>query len=328
MSRGCLSTLYFLLLIKKNEAMNYKHKLFGVFTLAMTLFLGSCVDEDKDRFPEFLDGVNMRVIVDADNSFLNFQDLSNAKFAFDAYSSNKDLNKVEFLLTYVTIDSTYAEFPALTFSQSDFATGKLRKELTAADMAALVGKTAAQLQGGDLFNFRTQVTLNDGRVYPTLVLDDVTIGGTVRDFNNIDGGITNNPAFASFTSRFSTFVGCPSNIAGTYTTVTTGTSTDGCCPDPVTVNSTVTFTRTGPTTYRVTNFSAGMYDAWYCAPYDLCNGNTFNGLGSTMLDVCGNVTWTAGYWGSRGTGTIDGSGKITVTWENEFGDTGTTVFTK
>lgn len=308
--------------------MNHKHKLRYVFTLAVALFLGSCVDEDKDRFPEFLDGVNMRVQVDPDNSFLNFQDLSNSKFVFDIYSSNKDLDKVEFLLTYVTIDSTYAEFPAITLGQSDFATGKVHKEFTAADMAGFVGKTAAQLQGGDLFNFRTRVTLNDGRVYPFVVLEDVEVGGTVRDFNNIDGGIVNNPAFASFTSRFSTFVGCPSNLAGTYTTVTTGTSTDGCCPDPVTVNSSVTFTRTGPTTYRVTNFSAGLYDAWYCAPYDLCNGNTFNGLASTMLDVCGNVTWTAGYWGSRGTGSIDGSGKITVTWENEFGDTGTTVFTK
>jgi len=309
--------------------MNHKHKLRYVFVLAMTLMLGSCADEDKIRFPEFLDGVNMRVIVDPDNSFLNFENLSNARFVFDVYSANKDLNKVEFLLTYTAADGTVMpEFAAITLGQSDFATGKIHYDFTADEMAAFVGKTAADLQGGDLFNFRTKVTLNDGRVYPTIVLDDVTIGGTVRDFTNIDAGINNNTAFASFTSRFGTFVGCPSNLAGVYTTVTTGTSTDGCCPDPVTVNSSVTFTRTGPTTYRVTNFSAGLYDAWYCAPYDLCNGNTFNGLGSTMLDVCGNVTWTAGYWTSRGTGSIDGSGKITVNWENEFGDAGTTVFSR
>lgn len=294
----------------------------------MTLLMGACVDEDKDRFPEFLEGVNMRVIVDPTTTFLDFQNLSNARFVFDVYSSNKDLNKVEFLLTYVTVDSTYAEFPAITLSQSDFATGSLHYDFTADEIAAFVGKTAADLEGGDLFNFRTRVTLNDGRVYPTLVLDDVTIGGTVRDFTNIDAGIDNNTAFASFTSRFGTFVGCPSNLAGTYTTVTTATSTDPCCPDPITVNSSVTFTRTGPTTYRVTNFSAGTYDAWYCMPYNLCNANSFNGLGSTMLDVCGNVTWTADYWTSRGTGSIDGSGKITVNWENEFGDAGTTVFTR
>ncbi len=309
--------------------MNHKHKLLYLFTVAMALMLGSCRDEDKIRFPDFQDGVNMRVIVDPDNSFLNFQDLSNARFVFDAYSSNKDLAKVEFLLTYVAADgTTMPEFPAITLSQSDFSTGSIHREFTAADMAGLVGKTAAELQGGDLFNFVTKVTLNDGRVYPTLILDDVTIGGTVRDFTNVDAGINNNTAFASFTSRFSTFVGCPSNIAGTYSTVTVATSTDDCCPDPITVNSSVTFTRTGPTTYRVTNFSAGAYDAWYCVPYDLCNGNTFNGLGSTLLDVCGNVTWTAGYWGSQGTGTISSDGTITIDWENEFGDAGTTVFKK
>ena len=309
--------------------MNHKHKLRYVFILAMTLILGSCVDEDKDRFPEFLDGVNMRVIVDPDNSFLNFQNLSNARFVFDVYSANKDLNKVEFLLTYTAADGTVMpEFAAITLGQSDFATGSLHYDFTADEMAAFVGKTAADLEGGDLFNFRTKVTLNDGRVYPTLVLDDVTIGGTVRDFTNIDAGINNNTAFASFTSRFGTFVGCPSNLAGVYSTVTTATSTDPCCPDPITINGTATLTRTGPTSYQAGTFSGGAYDAWYCAPYNLCNANYFSAFGSTILDVCGAITWTSGVWTSGGTGSIDGSGKITVTWENEYGDTGTTVFTR
>jgi len=308
--------------------MNRNHKLLFVFSVAMTFILGSCRDEDKIRFPDFQDGVNMRIIADPDKSFFNFLDLANAGYAFTAYSDNKDLSKVEFLLTYVSGGVSADEFAAITLTQSDFASGSKRIEFTAAEMAALVGKTLNDLQGGDLFNFRTRVTLNDGRVYPSVVLEDVNIGGTVQDFNNIDGGIVNNTAFASFTARFGTFVGCPSALNGTYDTETTATSTDGCCPDPITVNSQVTITRTSPTSYRVTNFSAGTYDAWYCAPYDLCNGNTFNGLGSTLLDICGNVTWTAGYWGSQGTGTVGPDGKITISWDNEFGDAGTTVFTK
>ncbi|MBD0255496.1 MAG: hypothetical protein ICV83_07225 [Cytophagales bacterium] len=276
----------------------------------------SCRDEDSIRVPQLQEAVNMRVVIDPEKSFINFQNLNTATFEFDVYSQNRNLQQVEFRGSYydASEDATSDTVLVTTLSQADFSNGKARVALTPAQIAA-----AFNLPGGvgglateDQINLITFVTLSDGRTF---------------SYQNAAASIVVNPNGSSFTTTFNTFVGCPSNIrTGAYTTVTTGTSTDS-APNPnPTVNfpGQVTITRLTPTSYQVSDVTGGLYFAWYGvygAP---------NTLPGTLNDICGQFTLTApGVFDETFTGTvtIDAQGVITYEWTNEFEDTGTTVFT-
>ena len=283
----------------------------------------SCEDPDAIRIPEFKDAVNVRVVIDPDHTFLNFEDLGNAMFVFDAYTENTDLRSATFYMSYydLSADSTYDEIP-LEFTE--FPTQHY--EFTSQELAALFNLAGGieDLDGGDLFNFRTVAVTADGVTYPDTVLQ-----GLPQESLNVTPNIINAAASTSFTTVFNTFVGCPSNLEGTYNAVVNATSTDDCCGSnpAVDLESTITFTRTGPTNYDVTNFAAGAYTYWYCDAYGLC-ADTFDGIGAQLLDICGNVSLSAGYWGNSGAGSVDpATGVITIDWENAFGDAGTTVYT-
>jgi len=288
---------------------------YNLFVLAALLTL-SCRDEDTIRMPQLQEGVNMRVVADPEKSFINFQNLAAASFEFDVYSQNRNLQTVEFRGSYydASEDVTSDTVVLATLTQSNFTNGKARVTLTPAQIAA-----AFNLPGGviglateDIINLVTYVTLSDGRTF---------------DYRNVAASIVRNPANASFTATFNTFVGCPSDLrTGTYTTVTTGTSTDS-APNPnPTVNfpGQVTITRVTPTSYQVSDATGGLYFAWYGvygAPRD---------LPGTLNDICGQYTLTApGVFDETftGTTTISPQGVITFAWTNEFGDEGTTVFT-
>ena len=296
------------------------------YSLLIVIILGlfiSCEDPDAIRLPDFKDAVNVRVVIDPDYTFLDFENLENAKFVFDAYTENTDLRSATFYMSYYDLseDSTYNEVP---IEFTDFP--KQHYEYTSQELAAIFNLPGGidDLDGGDLFNFRTEAVTAEGITYPDTVLQ-----GLSQETLNVTPNIINAAATTSFTTVFNTFVGCPSNLEGTYATVVNGESTDDCCTtNPVVdLESTVTFTRTGPTNYSLTNFASGAYDYWYCDAYDLCS-DTFDGLPAQLLDICGNVQLSAGYWGSTGTGTVDpNTGVITINWENAFGDNGTTVYT-
>jgi len=300
------------------NTIKYSFLIFILFGLLI-----SCEDPDAIRLPELKDAVNVRVVIDPDYTFLDFSDIENAKFVFDAYTENTDLQSAIFYMSYydLSADSSSSEIP-LEFTEFP----KQHYEFTSQELAEIFNLPGGldYLDGGDLFNFRTEAIAADGLIYPDTVLQ-----GLSQETLNVTPNIINAAATTSFTIAFNTFVGCPSGLDGVYSTVVNGTSTDDCCgANPVVdLESTVTFTRTGPTNYNLTNFAAGAYDYWYCDAYGLCS-DTFDGLGAQILDICGNVQLTAGYWGSGGAGTVDpNTGVITVDWQNAFGDQGTTVYT-
>lgn len=296
------------------------------YSLQLIALLGimiSCEDPDAIRMPELKDAVNVRVVIDPDYTFLDFSDIESAKFVFDAYTENTDLQSVIFYMSYydLSADSSSTEIP-IEFTEFP----KQHYEFTTQELADIFNLPGGvdYLDGGDLFNFRTEAIAADGLIYPDTVLQ-----GLSQETLNVTPNIINAAATTSFTIAFNTFVGCPSDLEGVYSTVVNGTSTDDCCGSnpAVDVESTVTFTRTGPTNYTLTNFAAGAYDYWYCPAYGLCSSD-FDGLGAQLLDICGNVQLTAGYWGSSGTGTVDpNTGVITINWQNAFDDQGTTVYT-
>lgn len=303
------------------------------FLSLLALAMTGCRDEESIRFPEFEDGANVRVVIDPNASFFNFEDLNNAKFAYDVYSENRNIEEVNFYAYFVPVNGGPQQKILLeTFTQADFDNGggQLRREYTAQQMVDLFGLGSIdELEGGDAFNFRNVTTVNNnGEI---LEFSDSTVVSNSPSFSTAPRTITPNiiagAPTTSFTCCFSTFVGCPSNIGGVYNVVTTGTSTDPCCPVETTVAYTTTLTKTSATEYTISDFSSGLYTEWYCAPYGLCAA-TFEGLGGNVLDVCGTLTLSASYWGNTGTGSLDPeTGVITLQWQNQFGDAGTSVLT-
>lgn len=299
--------------------------------VAGMLIITSCRNPDAIRFPELEDGANVRIVVDPNASFFNFENLANAKFVYDVYTENTNIETVDIYVYFLPVNGDPAEKKLLeTYTQADFnaGNGKIHREFTAQFMVDFFNLGSLDnLNGGDGFNFRNVTRLTNGREFSdSTFLSDSPSFGTNRP-NSLTTNIIQASASTSFTCCVSTFVGCPSNLGGTYNVVTTATSTDGCCPDPVTVEYTSKIVQTGATNYTLTDFSAGTYSAWYCAPYGLCAA-TFEGLGATGLDVCGQFSISAGYWGSSGAGSVDpATGVITIEWSNVFGDAGTSVYT-
>lgn len=155
---------------------------------------------------------------------------------------------------------------------------------------------------------------------------DVKVGETVRIYADINQA--NNKVVRDrdvVTLPFS----CPSDLAGAYTSVTSGSSTDGCCPNPeVDFPSEVTITKLSDGRYQLNDFSAGLYLKWYSV-YGISSVNDSPGK---ILDVCGKITFydTTEPFATPivGEGTVDNAtGKITYSWENGYGDKGTVTLT-
>lgn len=120
-------------------------------------------------------------------------------------------------------------------------------------------------------------------------------------------------------------------IGGTYNSLTTGSSTDGCCPDPsVDYASTVTITDNGDGTYTINDFTAGLYLEWYDV-----YGITSQDQTPATLTITDPNTNAIAISGNEPFGTVisgDGSydpctGNLTYTWGNGYGDTGTVLLT-
>lgn len=170
------------------------------------------------------------------------------------------------------------------------------------------------------------VTLADALSGTGVALGDVAVGDVVSLIfvcNTADGRALKSGA------TFDAPVSCPSALAGTYSSVASGTSTDGCCPDPITgFASTVTLTDLGDGNYEVSDFSGGLYLEWY----DVYGITSTNDSPCNIQDVCGTLTIvnTTEPFGTvvTGGGSVDSAtGVITITWENGYADQGTIVLT-
>lgn len=126
-------------------------------------------------------------------------------------------------------------------------------------------------------------------------------------------------------------VSCKSDIGGNYTAETTGQSTDGCCPDPVSLTSNVTLVDLGGGSYTISDFSAGLYFEWY-DEYGITEGNQKDGtLDGKIIEICSDISGTfPEIYGTdvNVTGGVDPTtGIITYTWKNGYDDNGTVILT-
>lgn len=131
----------------------------------------------------------------------------------------------------------------------------------------------------------------------------------------------------SSTSSYYCYIACESSIAGTYDVISNGTSTDGGAPGPaVDIVSEVTLTQIDGISYSVDNVFAGVYEYFYCDAYGYCFSDE-----AIIRDFCGEISGelTDAFGGAVWiTGTIDKiSGKITLNWENEYGDKAKSIYT-
>ena len=120
---------------------------------------------------------------------------------------------------------------------------------------------------------------------------------------------------------------CPSELAGTYDVLSSGSSTDGAPVNNPVVDFSyqVTLAKTGEHTYTVSDIFAGVYIEWYCDAYGYCTETP-----ATITDVCGNLSgsFTDGFDSAVTiTGTNNYDGTLTITWENAYGDTATATYT-
>jgi len=252
---------------------------FGLMATAL-IFLSSCRDFVEPRIPyaTFDTGAYLRTIARTSTTF-NFFDLANSKFALTLEAvdieDGKTVQTVEIrvrhrrLIPGVGLKYTpTSDALVKTLQASDFAPNtdsrflRTSFQITAAEAIAAVGLTAADIQGGDVFEFR--LVLNDkfGRRFSS---DNVT--------TNVGGA----PFYAS-PFQYPVSVVCPSDLAGTYDfTASEQKSAYGTCAGGTFTGKT-TWTKVGTSTrYLVSDGTFGLYG---------CQNDVYKGdVG--VSDACG-----------------------------------------
>lgn len=177
-------------------------------------------------------------------------------------------------------------------------------------------------------NSATIAANNSSTELPIDILDDNINGGESWTIvvNISSSSIPVNPNYQRGTHIIEVF--CNSALSENFISNATGTSMDGCCPDPITVDSTVMLVNDGDGKYIVSDWSGGVYKMWYVQ-----NGLPADtDLSIQLTDLCGVISaeFEEPYGNTTTTisGNVDEStGIVTYDWENGLGDFGTVVLT-
>ncbi len=294
-----------------------------ISVLAFIFVFNSCVDENEVRIPSLDNkGPNVRVVIDQDFGFIDFENLSESKAKFDLYSISTNLNMVELRIFMTTASGNSDTVTMRTYTQAEFtsAGGEIRnEEITVQEMVDAVGVNLGDVVGGDNFTLLNRTTMADGSVYPSQ---------TVNGNSNVTPNIAAATATTSFFTQYVYFVGCPSNqpdFVGEYTSeITTSGGNFGPVFDGAT-NDDVTIAWIGPEPFRyvISDISALAYVGF--------GGTAYPG---DFYDICGVPqmlpTSTFGTTIDTGGGTWDlANGVLTLNViEQNNGITWTIVFTK
>lgn len=258
---------------------------FGLLAGAL-VFLSSCRDFVEPNIPysTFDTGAYLRTIARTSTTF-NFFDLANSKFALTLEAVDIEdgatVETVEIrvrhrrLIPGVGLKYTpAADVLVKTLQKTDFAPNadsrflRTSFEVTSAETLAAVGLNLADIEGGDVFEFR--LVLNDkfGRRFSS---DNVT--------TNIAGA----PFYAS-PFQYPVSVVCPSDLAGTFAyTQTEMESIYGDCTGPITGSVKFTAVAGSPGAYTVSDATFGFWD---------CYGDTWGAGNVRINDACGALTFS------------------------------------
>jgi hypothetical protein len=297
--------------------MNVMKKFKLIYGMMAAMFLAtSCTDFVDPAIPynEFETGLYLRTMELRSGTF-NYFDFNNAQFSVRLEvvdeKNGRNLEQVEVFVLHRRSITVTPEAAILTIPKSAFTTTDsskyLRANLTISATAALaaVGKTFADINGGDSFDFRLVATDNKGRTF--------TSGQSSGDISG--GAYFRSPFF------YRVNVVCPSALAGTY-----NYSTVGWCGTTATGTNTWTATTT-PGRYSLDDFSMGAYDACYGA------GSTLPGGTLLVTDACGKLApiglsrWGEVYTFNSVT-VANGGTDLIIDWENDYGEGGVSTLSR
>lgn len=258
---------------------------FGLLAGAL-VFLSSCRDFVEPNIPysTFDTGAYLRTIARTSTTF-NFFDLANSKFALTLEAVDIEdgatVETVEIrvrhrrLIPGVGLKYTpAADVLVKTLQKTDFAPNadsrflRTSFEVTSAETLAAVGLNIADIEGGDVFEFR--LVLNDkfGRRFSS---DNVT--------TNVAGA----PFYAS-PFQYPVSVVCPSDLAGTFAyTQTEMESIYGDCTGPISGSVKFTAVAGSPGAYTVSDATFGFW---------ACYGDTWGAGNVRINDACGSLTFS------------------------------------
>lgn len=288
---------------------------FGLLASAL-IFLSSCRDfvEPNVPYKDFDTGAYLRTIARTSTTF-NFFDLGASKFALTLEAvdieDGKTVQTVEIrvrhrrLIPGVGLKYTpQNDVVVKTLQAADFKPNadsrflRAAFEVTATQTFAAVGLTAAQIQGGDVFEFR--LVLNDkfGRSFSS---------------TNVTTNVAGAPFYAS-PFQYPVSVVCPSDLAGTYQFDAIETF----CGKTFSGSINWTAVAASPGSYTV---SDGTFGAWQaCYPDSWGSGNV------RINDACGSLTMTgADKYGDTYSMVVKSSTPqlLTFEWRNTYGEFGT-----
>jgi hypothetical protein len=270
--------------------------------------------EPRIPYATFDTGAYLRTIARTSTTF-NFFDLANSKFALTLEAvdieDGKTVQTVEIrvrhrrLIAGVGLKYTPTnDVLVKTLQASDFASNAdsrfLRSsfQVTATEALAAVGLTAAEISGGDVFEFR--LVLNDkfGRSFST---------------NNVTSNVAGAPFYAS-PFQYPVSVVCPSSLAGTYAYDALETF----CGKTFSGSITWTAVASSPGSYTLSDGTFGAWNA--CYPDAWGSGNV------RINDACGRLTMSgADKYGDSYSMTFISSTATVLTfeWKNTYGEFGT-----
>ena len=123
-------------------------------------------------------------------------------------------------------------------------------------------------------------------------------------------------------------VSCPSDLAGTYTVLSSGSSTDSGTPpgtNPIVdYPYTVVVTDNGGGNYTISDGFAGLYILWY-ESYGISSEYPGN-----FTDICGELSgsWVEPFGTDVTlTGMVNPDGTLSISWINGYDDTADAVYT-
>ncbi len=302
---------------------------FLIIIAAISLLWVGCADEDLKPIITFDDAGKgaYPALVESTGGDIKSDDLGGSVFSYTIEFI--DLEGGDLVAEYKTevsftdFDESDGNSSAGPVALQSFSSGEFSAQtsgnkglsvtVTGAELASALGLTADDLKGGGQFDVAGTVTTVDGAVF--------------RSTNS--SAAVNGSAFRGFFD-YTLFIVCPSDLAGTYTYATQGSSTDPCCPGTVTVDGEVTLTDNGGGEYTISDWSGGLYVAWY-GP-DGGNYGIDAPVEGVIKDACNVMSFVTdsepfGEW-LKGSGRVDAeTGVITLTWENGWGDKGESTLT-
>jgi len=303
------------------------NKLKAIVFVCATLFMFGCADEELKPIITFADAGKgaYPALVESTGGDIKSNDLAGSSFNYTL--EFVDVEKGALVAEYKTEvsftdfddsdgDSSKDAVPFNSFSTGDFSpqasgnVGISNVSFTGNDLIAALGLSPEDLAGGGRFDVTGTITTTSGQVFTSSNSSPTVNGAGFRGFFD-----------------YTLFVVCPSSLEGMYNAVTTGSSTDGCCPNPTTVESVITLTATGGGEYTISDWSGGLYFEWYDV-YGIAGPSDTEGAIKDACNVISYLTDTEPFGSTvSGDGKVNADGTITLKWLNGFSDTGTLTLT-